>query len=138
MTNADMIYKLMLGKDDFTEVIIVIEDEKIPINLRPLTAGELAQLKRMEQKSIKFHTSVGVDGKSDVSNSADIETDKFLEGQDKAKFQAVAWSMSCDGVTVTPEQVKEMKKEIPNLLFKHVIEVSCLTEKDLTSVKLFQ
>lgn len=132
--DEDLITKLMLGKDDITKVTI---DDNI-INLRPLTAGELAKLKRIEQQDIKFNTQIGIDGENVPLNTANVDTGLFLENQNHAKFQAIAWSMSCNGLTVTVDAVEKFRKEIPDLLFKEIIKISKLTEKDLTSVKNFQ
>lgn len=138
MDNNELMAKLMLGKDEIQYVDVEVNGEMLNIPIRPLTDGELNKLKIIEQRKINFQTEVSSDGKSTPVNTAKINTGEFLEGQHEAKYSAIAWSMSCDGITVSIEQVKCFPKGVPDKLFEKVIEISSLTKKDLTVVQSFQ
>ena len=71
-------------------------------------------------------------------NDVDINTGEFTEAQSEAMYKAVALSMSVDGEKVTVDMVKGMVVGLPELLFTEVINVSRLSDNDLTMVKQFR
>ena len=71
-------------------------------------------------------------------NDVDINTGEFTEAQAEAMYKAVALSMSVDGEKVTTDMVKNMIVGLPELLFTEVINVSRLSDNDLTMVKQFR
>ena len=63
---------------------------------------------------------------------------EFTESQAKAIYTAVAWSMRVEDTNITPEIVENFRKGVPEQIFRHVIEISNLTEEDLTVIKQFR
>ena len=71
-------------------------------------------------------------------NDVDINTGEFTEAQAEAMYKAVALSLSVDGEKVTTDEVRGMVVGLPELLFTEVINVSKLSDADLTMVKQFR
>ena len=134
-----MIQKLTLGVDDIQEVCIDFDGEEVQFRLRPLTSGELSKLQVIEKKPLQIKVNMR-NGKREAvqsnMNDVDINTGEFTEAQAEAMYKAVALSMSVDGVTT--EMVKGMVVGLPELLFTEVINVSRLSDNDLTMVKQFR
>ena len=139
MSNMELIEKLSIGKEAVKTVKVEYDNETIEIGLRPLSDGELSKLKSLEQSSVTVKVGVNANGKRESvkTNDVDINTGKFTESQSKTMYQAVAWSMSVDGEIYTPEMIENLRPGVPKLLFEHVIEISQLTEDDLTTIKSF-
>ena len=141
MSNKDMIQKLTLGVDDIQEVCIDWEGEELEFKLRPLTSGELSKLQVIEKKPLQIKVNMR-NGKREAvqsnMNDVDINTGEFTEAQAEAMYKAVALSMSVDGEKVTTDMVKNMIVGLPELLFTEVINVSKLSDADLTMVKQFR
>lgn len=141
VSNTEMIQKLTLGKEDTQEVFIDWNGEPTAWRMRPLTSGELSRLQVIEKKP--FHIKVGMkNGKRQAvqtnMNDIDINTAEFTEAQNEALYLAVSLSLSCDGETVKPETIKGMPAGLPELLFTEAIEISRLSDNDLTMVKQFR
>ena len=141
MSNKDMIQKLTLGVDDIQEVCIDWDGEEVQFRLRPLTSGELSKLQVIEKKPLQIKVNMR-NGKREAvqsnMNDVDINTGEFTEAQAEAMYKAVALSLSVDGEKVTPDMVKGMTVGLPELLFTEVINVSRLSDNDLTMVKQFR
>ena len=141
MSNKDMIQKLTLGVEDIQTVNITWEDEELEFKLRPLTSGELSKLQVIEKKPLQIKVNMR-NGKREAvqsnMNDVDINTGEFTEAQSEAMYKAVALSMSVDGEKVTVDMVKGMVVGLPELLFTEVINVSRLSDNDLTMVKQFR
>ena len=141
MSNKDMIQKLTLGTDDIQTVNITWEDEELEFKLRPLTSGELSKLQVIEKKPLQIKVNMR-NGKREAvqsnMNDVDINTGEFTEAQAEAMYKAVALSLSVDGEKVTTDMVKNMIVGLPELLFTEVINVSRLSDADLTMVKQFR
>ena len=141
MSNKDMIQKLTLGVDDIQEVCIDWEGEELEFKLRPLTSGELSKLQVIEKKPLQIKVNMR-NGKREAvqsnMNDVDINTGEFTEAQAEAMYKAVALSLSVDGEKVTPDEVRNMIVGLPELLFTEVINVSKLSDADLTMVKQFR
>jgi len=141
MSNKDMIQKLTLGTDDIQTVNITWEDEELEFKLRPLTSGELSKLQVIEKKPLSIKVNMR-NGKREAvqsnMNDVDINTGEFTEAQSEAMYKAVALSLSVDGEKVTTDMVKGMVVGLPELLFQQVINVSKLSDADLTMVKQFR
>ena len=110
--------------------------EKAEFQIRPLTSGELTQLQTLEKRG--FQVKVGMqNGKRQTVESnlsdVDINVGEFNEYQAEAMYTAIAWSLNVD-----VEEIKELPVGIPELLFEKVIEISSLSDKDLTAVKTFR
>ena len=141
MSNKDMIQKLTLGVDDIQEVCIDWEGEELEFKLRPLTSGELSKLQVIEKKPLQIKVNMR-NGKREAvqsnMNDVDINTGEFTEAQAEAMYKAVALSLSVDGEKVTTDEVRGMVVGLPELLFTEVINVSKLSDADLTMVKQFR
>ena len=141
MSNKDMIQKLTLGIDDIQTVSIDWEGEELEFKLRPLTSGELSKLQVIEKKPLSIKVNMR-NGKREAvqtnMNDVDINTGEFTEAQAEAMYKAVALSLSVDGEKVTTDEVRGMVVGLPELLFTQVINVSKLSDADLTMVKQFR
>ena len=136
-----MIQKLTLGTEDIQTVNITWEDEELEFRLRPLTSGELSKLQVIEKKPLQIKVNMR-NGKREAvqsnMNDVDINTGEFTEAQSEAMYKAVALSLSVDGEKVTTDEVRNMIVGLPELLFTEVINVSRLSDADLTMVKQFR
>ena len=141
MSNKDMIQKLTLGTEDIQTVTIDWEGEELEFKLRPLTSGELSKLQVIEKKPLQIKVNMR-NGKREAvqsnMNDVDINTGEFTEAQAEAMYKAVALSLSVDGEKVTIDEVRNMIVGLPELLFQQVINVSRLSDNDLTMVKQFR
>ena len=141
MSNKDMIQKLTLGADDIQTVCIDWDGEELEFKLRPLTSGELSKLQVIEKKPLRVKVNMR-NGKREAiqtnMNDVDINTGEFTEAQAEAMYKAVALSLSVDGEKVTIDEVRNMIVGLPELLFQQVINVSRLSDNDLTMVKQFR
>ena len=136
-----MIQKLTLGTEDIQTVTIDWEGEELEFKLRPLTSGELSKLQVIEKKPLQIKVNMR-NGKREAvqsnMNDVDINTGEFTEAQAEAMYKAVALSLSVDGEKVTTDEVRNMIVGLPELLFTEVINVSRLSDNDLTMVKQFR
>ena len=136
-----MLQKLSLGTEDIESVIIDFEGEKAEFKIRPLTSGELSKLQAVEKKPLVV--TVGMKNgkretvKSNISD-VDINTGEFTEAQSEAMYQAIALSLSVDGEIIEVDDIKAMRTGLPELLFEEVINVSKLSDTDLTAIKTFR
>ena len=143
MSNLEIFEKLVAGTSAAEEVIINFEDEDYPFKLRPLTDGEISKLKKLENKPLTFKVKIDENGKRGIdeepqgSNEADINTAEYQEGQIKAKYTAIAYSLSVDGEKFPVEKVENFPKGMPDLLFKEVIRIYGLELGDLGVLKKF-
>ena len=141
MSNLEMLQKLSLGTEDIETVIIDFEGEKAEFKIRPLTSGELSKLQAVEKKPLVV--TVGMKNgkretvKSNISD-VDINTGEFTEAQSEAMYQAIALSLSVDGEIIEVDDIKAMRTGLPELLFEEVINVSKLSDTDLTAIKTFR
>ena len=136
MTNQEMLEKLIQGTDKTETVEIEVNGNKATFSIRPLTAGELTKLQVIEKQG--FHVKVGMqNGKRQTveSNLSDVDVDvgEFNEAQAEAMYTAI--SLSFD---LPVDSIKNLPVGVPEVMFDKVIEISNLTETDLTSVKSFR
>jgi hypothetical protein len=139
MKNTDILQKLTLGTDKVSDVKIVFEDEDYELKIRPLTDGELTKLQAIEKKPLVV--KVGMQGGRRTSvqtNDVDINTGEFMEAQNEAMYNAIAWSLSVDGDDVHPDTIKVLPAGLPQILFEQVINISKLSDEDLTVIKQFR
>ena len=134
-----MIQKLTLGTEKTETVKINYNDEDYTFTMRPLTDGELTRLQTIEKKPLVV--KVGMQGgkrTSVQSNDVDINTGEFTEAQAEAMYEAIALSLSVDGETITASDIKTLPAGLPSIIFEQVVNISKLSEDDLTIIKSFQ
>ena len=61
--NYDILEKLTQGTDNFEEVDVTVDDENIPVSLRPLNSGELNELRKIEKKPFTMKMNLNANGK---------------------------------------------------------------------------
>ena len=146
MTNLEMINKLTLGVDNVEKVTIDFEGTKANFSIRPLTSGELTKLKSIEKKNLvvkigmekgkRTKTKVTQDG-ADIKD-IDVNTGEFNEAQAEAMYTAIAWSLSVDDEIILVDDIKNMRPGLPEAIFSEIMNISKLSEDDLTFIKSFQ
>ena len=144
--NNEIISKLLQGTDEIHEVTIQDGKEELTVQLRPLSSGELTAIKSIEKAPYKMEIGVNTQGKRTSAKQIEKNTDtnmavgmgEFTESQANAIYTAVAWSMRVGDTNITPEIVENFRKGVPEQIFRHVIEISNLTEEDLTVIKQFR
>ena len=139
MNNLEVIQKLTLGTENTETVKINYNDEDYTFTMRPLTDGELTRLQTIEKKPLVV--KVGMQGgkrTSVQSNDVDINTGEFTEAQAEAMYEAIALSLSVDGETITASDIQTLPAGLPSVIFEQVVNISKLSEDDLTIIKSFQ
>lgn len=138
LSNLEIIEKLTFGTEA-TETIIINNE---PMEIRPLSSGELAKLQVIEKKGFSMKVGIGAKGKRtnvETSNTdVDINAGEFTQYQSEALFKAVAWGLSIDGEKVTPERVKNLPAGVPEQIFQEIVRISNLNNNDLTIIKNFR
>lgn len=143
MSNLELLQKLSLGVNNTEKVVIESEDgQKQEFMMRPLTDGELTKLQTIEKKPYNMKIKLDSLGKRKSATKPDTDMDvgmgEFTESQAEAMYTAIAWSLSVEGETITPDDVKTLAVGFPQLLFEEVIRISKLTDADLTAIKSFR
>ena len=139
--NLEAIRKLSLGTEDTTDVKIEYEGEEYELTMRPLTDGELTRIQSIEKKPLVVKVGMNNGQRTSVQsniNDVDINTGEFTEAQNNAMYEAIALSLSVDGETVIADDIKEMKAGLPRIIFEQVIQISQLSDDDLTLIKTFR
>ena len=139
--NLEAIRKLTLGIEDTQDVKIEYEGEEIELTMRPLTDGELTRIQSIEKKPLVVKVGMQNGQRTSVQsniNDVDINTGEFTEAQNEAMYEAIALSLSVDGETVIADDIKEMKAGLPRVIFEQVIQISQLSDDDLTLIKTFR
>lgn len=136
MTNQEMLEKLMLGANDIQKVEITINEKTAEFDMRPLTSGELSQLQTIEKKG--FNMKIGMqNGKRQTTqtnmNDMDVNVGEFTQYQIEAMYTAIGWSLE-----VPIDNIKQLPTGVPEALFEKVIEISNLSDSDLTAIKTFR
>lgn len=136
MNNQEMIEKLMLGAKEQQEIEIEVNDIKATFTMRPLTSGELSQLQTIEKKG--FHMTIGMqNGKRQTlttnMNDLEVNVGEFNEHQTEAMYTAIGLSLN-----LPPEDIKNLPTGVPEALFEKVIEISNLSDDDLTVIRTFR
>ena len=139
--NLEAIRKLTLGIEDTQDVKIEYEGEEIELTMRPLTDGELTRIQSIEKKPLVVKVGMQNGQRTSVQsniNDVDINTGEFTEAQNEAMYEAIALSLSVDGETVIADDIKQMKAGLPRVIFEQVIQISQLSDDDLTLIKTFR
>lgn len=147
MSNLEMLQKLSLGTKEIHEVTIETDDgEEYDFKIRPLSDGELTQLQVIEKKPYSMKMKINRDGEREPvkredkkeGQEMDVDMGEFTEVQAKAIYTAIAWSLSVDDEKIPVKIVQGLPLGVPEILFEKVIEISHLTEKDLSAIKNFR
>ena len=139
--NLEAIRKLTLGIEDTQDVKIEYEGEETELTMRPLTDGELTRIQSIEKKPLVVKVGMQNGQRTSVQsniNDVDINTGEFTEAQNEAMYEAIALSLSVDGETVIADDIKQMKAGLPRVIFEQVIQISQLSDDDLTLIKTFR
>lgn len=137
MTNLEVLEKLTLGK----EAIETVEIKGETYEIRPLTSGELAKLQVIEKKGFTMKVGVNPQGqRKSVSTNTDVDINagEFNQQQSEAMFQAIAWSLSVGDEKIDPKIIEGLPVGIPEELFEKIVEISNLSNNDLTIIKTFR
>ena len=135
--NFEMLQKLSSGTNHVEE----IEVNGVKLNIRPLSDGELTKLQVIEKKPYTMNMKLNSKGKrGETKNTQDMDVGmgEFTSSQAKAMYTAVAWSLSIDDDKFTVDDVRNLDKGVPELIFKEVVRISKLNESDLSAIKNFR
>ena len=136
--NFEMLQKLSSGTNHVEE----IEVNGVKLNIRPLSDGELTKLQVIEKKPYTMNMKLNSKGKRGETNTntqdMDVGMGEFTSSQAKAMYTAVAWSLSIDDDKFTVDDVRNLDKGVPELIFKEVVRISKLNESDLSAIKNFR
>lgn len=136
MNNAEMLQKLINGTEETQTIEIEYNGGKAEFTIRPLTAGELTKLQVIEKQGFKVKVGMANGKRQTVeSNLSDIDVNvgEFNEAQAEAMYKAI--SLSFD---LSIDDIKNLPVGLPEVMFTKVIEISNLSDKDLTIVKNFR
>lgn len=134
--NQEMIQKLMLGTDNEETVEIEFNGETTKFKIRPLSAGELTKIQVIEKQGFKVKVGMQNGQRTNVqTNLSDIDVDvgEFNEAQAEAMYNAIALSFD-----LNVDDIKQLPVGLPEIMFTKVIEISNLSDTDLTIVKNFR
>ena len=53
-------------------------------------------------------------------------------------YTAIAWSLSVEDEEIDPNLIRQLPVGIPEDLFEKIVEISNLSDKDLTIIKTFR
>ena len=145
MSNLDVLQSLTLGKDDVKTVTLEIDGEDKEFKIRPLTDGELTELKALEKSPFDLKIKLGADGKrkqskNDILNGqeAGVDPAEFSKAQAETKYLAISYGLSVDDEIISVDDVKVLPSGIPDILFEEIIKITGLDDSDLTTVKQFR
>lgn len=136
--NYDILDKLTLGTDEIEQITVTVDDEDVTVNLRPLSSGELSNLRKIEKRPFTMKMNMKSNGKIDrvkkeaSQQSMNIGMAEFTDSQAETIYNAVAWSMD-----IKVDEVRTFKVGVPEAIFKEVIRISRLPD-DLEVVKQFR
>lgn len=147
--NQDVLEQLISGKDSTEKIKI----EGKEIFIRPLTDGELSQLKALEKEPVNvditfkpgeqkrkgFRDKVKkeLEEADEQEGKARLNSGTMSESQDETKYLAIAMSLSIGDNEISSDFVKNLAAGVPDKIFKEVIKLSNLEEASLDTVKNF-
>lgn len=140
MNNLETLRKLTLGTEDTETVKINFNETDYEFEMRPLTDGELSKLQSIEKKPLVVKVGMKNGQRQSVQSNVsdvDINTGEFTEAQSEAMYNAIALSLSVDE-KVSIDDIKALPAGLPSVLFEQVINISKLSDDDLTVIKSFR
>lgn len=142
MSNLEILNKLTQNVNETTQITINHDGVEYPFDCRPLTDGEISQLKKIESGTFELKVKIDAQGKrkgkvEKQDNETLVNGGEFQENKDLVKYTAIAWSLSIGDEKVPVDIVKQLAPGLPDLLFAEIIKLSGLTEINLMAVKSF-
>lgn len=128
MENIDIIDQLINGIQTTETVKIKYNNEEYSFTLRPLTSGELAKLQNIERKGLNIKPTTNKHEAVSAINAGEM-------AKNQAEAMHTGISMSLDAPL---EKVQMLPIQIVEQLFKEIIRISKLTDKELILVQNFQ
>ena len=128
MENKDLIEQIIQGTQTEEQVTIKYDGADYTFTLKPLTTGQLSKLKKIEQSGLKVRMD-----KKGQTEIVPINAGEMAEAQEEAKYEGISFS-----VDAPVEKVKQLPQSVVDDLFKEIIRISELTDKDLVVVRNFQ
>ena len=136
MNNLEVLRKLSQGTQDVQTVKINYLDQDYTFEMRPLTDGELTRLQGIEKKPLTVKVGMQNGRRQTIQTNMsdiDINTGEFTEAQNEAMYTAIALSLDVD-----VEEIKTLPAGLPGVIFEQVINISKLSDDDLTIIKSFR
>lgn len=110
--------EMVLKGPRFREHVPVPElGEDAELVIRPLTDGEFAEIQQIIMADIPF-------AGADSLDKAELKITEVVEREKKAKYTALAFALSVDGESWTPEDVGNLPPGVPDRLYKRLSEIS--------------
>ena len=128
MDNKTLLNKIIEGTQHTETVTITYNGEDYNFTLKPLTSGELSKVQRIERKGLNIN--INNNGKS---KPVPLNAGELANNTAEAMYTSISYSLDAptDKIRLLPQNLVED-------LFKEVMRISNLTEKDLVLVRNFQ
>ncbi len=139
MDNESLIKELLAGKENTVQ--FEIEGLSEPLTLRPLTNGELLQLKIIEkgnqQGTVKVKKNMSREDikeqVQDMESNSNINYADIVKNEFNTKYEAIKISASLSiGI------IKRLPTKILDDIFAKIIEISEITKDDLSILENFR
>ena len=137
MDNESILAELFNGTANTVE--FPIEGLQEPLTLRPLTNGELLELKKLEKGNQEGLIKVkrGMDKEDIKKQVQDLESNikykDLIQNEQNTKYKAIQLSASLSNA-----MIGKLPAKIYNELFDKIMEISQITEDDLDLLKDFR
>lgn len=123
--------EILNGKNE--EIEVYCDSVKDTVMLRRLTQAEIGKIERVEAKALgKFNTTEESQRggkraqKGIVRSNAQIDISKQSEASYQAKLLTVAYSLSVNGETITPDAVQHIQGDLFDDILKHARRINRL------------
>ena len=130
MSNLEMLEKLTLGKDLTEECIINVNGEEVPVELRPLTSGEVGALEPSSCKLLQLPLEVNIAHCEDSDISCKIlfpkctvKVEYSMSGVDTVEATMTLESLGSGNVTLA-DTTTEVETDMYVKLVNYVEELA--------------
>jgi len=129
LSNREIIKALIQGTDQVESV----ETEVGTFQIRPLSLGEKSEISAIPMKGLNAGTKGNPLDAEPQDIEIKIDMSELQRGEDEIKFLAVAYGLSIEKETITPDQVKAMKikSEVLDIIFGAISKISEIDEAEL-------
>ena len=127
MENKEILNKIIEGAKQTEQVTIQWNGEDFHFTLKPLTAGELSTIQKIERKGL----SININQKG--ANPVPINAGDLADAQNEAMYKGISYSLDAP-----VDQIRQLPISIVEALFKEIIRISNITDKELVLIKNFQ